>query len=240
VILLYPELRDILERLGRLDFWGAPIHVTNREDMARTIEEVVRTAMVLSPLKTGALIVLERETGLDDIVATGTELDAEVSSELLGTIFYSGTPLHDGAVIIRGGRIIAAGCYLPLSDSPNISANVHTRHRAAIGVSENSDAVVVVVSEETGTVSIAVGGKLNRGLNEEKLRAKLAEAFGRTIGMKDVRSAVALPFSRRNGKGTAPGTASRNGNGGATREVVRAAREGAAATKPAGEERRQP
>lgn len=199
VILLYPELREVLERLGRLDFWGAPIHVTNREDMAMTIEEIVSTARLLAARKTGALMVLERETGLDDVIATGTVLDAEVSSGLLCTIFYNGTPLHDGAVIIRGSRVVAAECTLPLSESPNISGNVHMRHRAAIGISENSDAVVVIVSEETGTISVAANGKLVRGLSEEKLRARLSEAFGRTIGGKELRGAVnaALPFVGR-------------------------------------------
>ncbi|MBC8101642.1 MAG: TIGR00159 family protein [Cytophagales bacterium] len=178
VILFYPELREILERLGRIDFWGAPIHVVHRESMVETIEEVVRAAMILAPRKTGALIVLERETGLDDVVATGTVLDAEVSAELLTTVFYVGTPLHDGAAILRGSRLVAAGCTLPLSDSPNIASNVHMRHRAAIGASENSDAVIIVVSEETGTVSLAIRGKLIRGLKNDTLRTKLLEAFG--------------------------------------------------------------
>ncbi|HVK06880.1 MAG TPA: diadenylate cyclase CdaA [Armatimonadaceae bacterium] len=210
VILLYPELREILEKLGRLDFWGAPLSSTSREDNTATLEEVVRATMLLAARKTGALMVLERETGLDDIIATGTVVDSEVSSELLATLFYVGTPLHDGAVIIRGSRIAAAGCTLPLSDSPNISANVHMRHRAAIGVSEASDAVVVVVSEETGTVSIAVNGKLNRGLNDDKLRQKLYEAFGKSIGKKPRNGSVSLNFSRRrsngksNGKGAGP------------------------------------
>jgi diadenylate cyclase len=182
VILLYPELRHLLEELGRFGFWGAPLQVTlSREDMTRTIEEVVRTATLLSPRKTGALIVLERETGLSDIAATGVELDAEVSSELLATLFHVGTPLHDGAVIVRGGRIVAAGCRLPLSDSPNIATNVHMRHRAAIGVSEQSDAAVVVVSEERGTISLALGGKLISGLKDDTLRGRLVEAFGRKV-----------------------------------------------------------
>jgi len=199
VILLYPELRDVLERLGRLDFWGAPIHVVHREDMTVTIEEVVRAATaLLAPRKTGALIVMERETGLDDVVASGTAMNAEVSSELLGTIFYSGTPLHDGAAVIRGNKIVAAGCVLPLSDSPNIASNVHMRHRAALGVSENSDAVVVIVSEETGTVSVAVGGKLIRGLKDDTLRSRLLDAYGRGISKREGRGAtVNIPFVRR-------------------------------------------
>lgn len=198
VILFYPELRDLLERLGRIDFWGAPIHAVHRENMVETIEEVVRAAMLLSPRKTGALIVMERETGLDDVAATGTILDSEVTAELLTTIFYVGTPLHDGAVILRGSRIVAAGCTLPLSDSPNIATNVHMRHRAAIGASENSDAVVIIVSEETGTVSLAIRGKLIRGLKNDTLRNKLLEAFGQAApksGRAARRSGAVAAFS---------------------------------------------
>ena len=203
VILLYPELRDILERLGRLDFWGAPIHVTPREDVSLTIEKIVRTAVVLSGVKTGALIVMERETGLDDILSTGTPLDCDVSQELLGTIFYSGTPLHDGAVIIRGNKIAAAGCRLPSSESPNVATTVHMRHRAAIGMSENSDALTVVVSEESGTISVAANGKLIRGLNEATLRKRLQDSFGIATGTKTNAFTAALhlpenlPFGRR-------------------------------------------
>jgi diadenylate cyclase len=125
----------------------------------------------------GALIVIERETGLDDILATGTRMDAVVSHELLSTIFHRGTTLHDGAVIIRGDRVVAAGCLLPLTDSPTVSTAIHTRHRAALGVSEQSDAVVVVVSEETGAISLSMEGKLSRGLKEETLRQRLLAAL---------------------------------------------------------------
>ncbi len=198
VILLFPELRDILERLGRLDFWGATLHTVHREAMVETIEEVVRAATLMAPRKTGALIVLERETRLDDVIANGTRLDAAVTTELLGTIFYEGTPLHDGAVIIRGDRIVAAGCTLPLTDSPNVAANVHMRHKAAIGESESSDAVVIVISEERGTISTAIGGKLVSGLNDDSLRRKLLEAFGRTPGKESRRRGkLTLPFVRR-------------------------------------------
>jgi len=178
VILFLPELRDVLERLGRLDFWGAPVGATRRPETPETIEAVVAAATLLAAHKTGALMVIARETGLEDIASTGTTLDGKVTAELLTTIFQVGTPLHDGAVILRGGRIVAAGCTLPLSDSPNIATNVHMRHRAAMGVSENSDALVVVVSEETGTISIAQGGRLVRGVKPETLREKLMEGFG--------------------------------------------------------------
>jgi diadenylate cyclase len=179
VILLYPELRELLERLGRLDFWGAPLSVTRQENITETVEAIVTAATLLSARKTGALIVLARETGLDDVIAKGTTLNATVTPELLTTIFYSGTALHDGAVVVQGGRLVAAGCTLPLSDAPNIATNVHMRHRAAMGVSESSDAVVVIVSEETGTISLAIGGRLDRGLKAELLREKLLTAFGK-------------------------------------------------------------
>lgn len=181
VILLYPELREVLERLGRLDFWGAPLSAARQENITETVEAIVTAATLLSARKTGVLIVLARETGLDDVISTGTVLDAGVTPELLTTIFYSGTALHDGAVILRNGRIVAAGCTLPLSDAPNIATNVHMRHRAAMGVSENSDAVVVIVSEETGTISLSIGGKLDRGLKPELLREKLLTAFGKGV-----------------------------------------------------------
>jgi diadenylate cyclase len=194
VILLYPELREVLERLGRLDFWGAPLSAARQENITETVEAIVTATTLLSARKTGALIVLARETGLDDVIVTGTKLDASVTPELLTTIFYSGTALHDGAVILRDGRLVAAGCTLPLSDAPNIATNVHMRHRAAMGASENSDAVVVIVSEETGTISLAIGGKLDRGLKAELLREKLLTAFGK--GAKKAAPRLSLP--RRN------------------------------------------
>lgn len=201
VILLYPELRELLERLGRLDFWGAPLSVTRQENIPETIEAIVTAATLLSARKTGALILLARETGLDDVIATGTVLNAGVTPELLTTIFYSGTALHDGAVIVRNGLLVAAGCTLPLSDAPNIAANVHMRHRAAMGASESSDAVVVIVSEETGTISIAIGGKLDRGLKPELLREKLLTAFGK--GAK--KATPRLSLSRKTRESAAEG-----------------------------------
>lgn len=173
VILFLPELRHALEEFGRPGFWGRSFGLVGREQMAEMIDEVVAAVASLSVKRVGALIVFERDGGLDDIVATGTPLNADVSARLLGTIFYNGTPLHDGAVIIRHGKIVAAGATLPLTSSPRVDATVHTRHKAALGMSEESDAVVVVVSEETGTVSLAVGGKLIRGLSEDTLRERL-------------------------------------------------------------------
>jgi diadenylate cyclase len=187
VVLFYPELREVLEKLGRAEFWGGGLHVTRTHTNEETIEEIVRAVGIMAPLKTGALIVLEREVGLDEIVPNGTVIDAEVSSALLRTIFFDKSPLHDGAVLVRGDRIFAAECLLPVSTTPNIAQNVHTRHRAAMGLSEVSDAIVVVVSEETGIISIAQNGKLQRGLKTDVLRTKLLEAFGHSPSRKGKR-----------------------------------------------------
>jgi diadenylate cyclase len=177
VILFYPELRYALEELGRVQFWRNRLVFLPREDLNRVVNEIVQVATDLSARHVGALIVVERETGLDDLIATGTRVEGEVSAELLETIFHRGTLLHDGAVIVRGDRIVAAGCLLPLTDSPGVSTSIHTRHRAAIGVSERSDALVVVVSEETGAISLSYEGKLVRGLKAETLRARLLNAL---------------------------------------------------------------
>lgn len=172
VILFYPELRHALEEFGPR-FWQRGLSLLNREDLTEMMDAVVAAVTVLSARRVGALIVFERQTGLDEITATGIPLDASVSVELLETIFYKGTPLHDGAVVIRNGRVVAAACILPLTDRPRIDAAVHTRHKAALGMSENSDAIVLVVSEETGTISIALEGKLLRGFRDNTLRERL-------------------------------------------------------------------
>jgi diadenylate cyclase len=177
VILFYPELRYALEEMGRVQFWRNRLALLPKEDLTRLVHEIVRVAAELSGRHIGALIVIERETGLDDLIATGTRLDAEVSAELLSTLFHPGTTLHDGAVIIRGDRIVAAGCLLPLTDSPGVSSSIHTRHRAAMGASEQSDAIVVVVSEESGAISLSAEGRLLRGLKEETLRQRLLAAL---------------------------------------------------------------
>jgi diadenylate cyclase len=172
VILFYPELRHALEEFGPR-FWRQGLSLLSREDLSEVIGAVATAVGMLSAKRVGALIVFERQTGLDEVIATGIPMDAAVTAELLETIFYKGTALHDGAVLIRHGRIVAAGCILPLTDRPKIDAAVHTRHKAALGMSDNSDAVVVVVSEETGTISLAIDGKLLRGQNEESLRERL-------------------------------------------------------------------
>jgi diadenylate cyclase len=172
VILFYPELRHALEEFGPR-FWRRGLSLLNREDVTEVIGTVCTAVALLAAKRVGALIVFERQTGLDEVIATGTALDSAVSVELLDSLFYKGTALHDGAVVLRHGRIVAAGCVLPLTDRPKLDAAIHTRHKAALGMSENSDAVVVVVSEETGTISMAEDGKLTRGLSEEKLRERL-------------------------------------------------------------------
>lgn len=172
VILFYPELRHALEEFGPR-FWSRGLSLLNREDVTEMIDAVVLAVGSLSAHRVGALIVFERQTGLDEVIATGIPMDATVTVELLETIFYKGTALHDGAAVVRHGKLVAAACILPLTDRPKVDATVHTRHKAALGMSENSDAVVVVVSEETGTISLAIEGKLIRGQSEESLRERL-------------------------------------------------------------------
>lgn len=174
-VVFQPELRRALAQLGRGRFIARPFIFLGVEDVSRLIDELLRTVQVLVKNKIGALIVIEREVRLNDYVETGIKLDAVVSAEFLVNIFMPRTPLHDGAAIIRGDRVAAAGCFLPLTDSPYLSRQLGTRHRAALGISEISDAVAVVVSEETGTVSVAEGGKLTRYLDEKNLRQILEE-----------------------------------------------------------------
>ncbi|MBV9852013.1 MAG: TIGR00159 family protein [Armatimonadetes bacterium] len=176
VVLFYPELRHAMEEVGRLGFWGRGFTALGREDLTTLANEIVRAAGTLSDRKIGALIVLERETGLTDVIETGTLVNAVVSAELLETIFYPGSPLHDGAAIVRLGRVVAAGCTLPLTDNP-IGLPVHTRHKAALGMSERSDALILVVSEETGIISLAFDGKMERGVRDERLRDRLIQTF---------------------------------------------------------------
>jgi diadenylate cyclase len=177
VILFYPELRYALEEVGRVQFWRNRLLLLPKEDVQRLVGEIVRVSGTLAAKHIGALIVIEREEGLDDLIGSGTALDAQVTGELLSTLFHPGTTLHDGAVIIRGDRIVAAGCVLPLTDRPGIGPDIHTRHRAAIGVAERSDALVVVVSEESGAISLGDQGRLIRGLKPEALERRLLDAL---------------------------------------------------------------
>ena len=169
IIIFQPEIRRALEHLGRSAFNDKHI-LEDEETMERVMTEIVNSIENLSKSKTGALIIIEQLTGLGDIINTGTKLDAEVSSALLENIFVVNTPLHDGATIIRNDRIVSAGCFLPLTSNNDINKKLGTRHRAAIGISENSDALIIVISEETGTISLAVNGILTRNYNKDRLK----------------------------------------------------------------------
>lgn len=169
IILFQPEIRRILEQMGSRRLIAFFTHSEAGNTMEQTIGQTVLACTEMSQSRTGALIVFEREILLDDMVRSGTVLDASVSSELLKNIFFVKAPMHDGAVIVRHGRILGAGCMLPLSKNVNLSRDLGMRHRAGIGMSENSDAVVVIVSEETGSISVAIGGMLKRHLKPETL-----------------------------------------------------------------------
>lgn len=182
IILFAPELRHALESMGRSRFSILRILGFNRTNAAyaqnkHAMHEICKACIDMSNKKIGALIVIERDVTLNDIVSSGTEVDAKVSKELVGSIFFPNSPLHDGAAVIRDGRVCAAGCILPLTQNNNISSELGTRHRASIGLSEQCDAVVVVVSEETGKISIAHKGKLEREISDGELLGRLTEYF---------------------------------------------------------------
>lgn len=172
VIIFQPEIRRALEHLGRSAF--EDIHnMPSGENRAEIVDEIVAAVENLAATKTGALIVIEQATGLGEVLGSGTIIDAKVSSALLENIFVVNTPLHDGATIIRKDRIHASGCVLPLTTNNSINKKLGTRHRAAMGLSENSDALIIVVSEETGVISLAVNGKLTRNYDKDKLKSIL-------------------------------------------------------------------
>lgn len=180
VILFQPELRRALERVAQTRltslkqfFSSSDSNTQHLAATAQCIDIVCEACKSLSRTRTGALMVFERETKLGEIIKTGTVVDAEPSTELIGNLFFVNTPLHDGAMIIRNGRLYASGCFLPLSQNYTISKEMGTRHRAALGMSENSDAVVVVVSEETGTISVAENGIIDRNYSTESLKERL-------------------------------------------------------------------
>ena len=172
VIIFQPEIRRALEHLGRSAF--DDMHgIRDEEVLHKVIDEISTAAENLSESRTGALIVIEQSTGLNEVMGAGTLLDANVTSSLLENIFVVNTPLHDGATIIRNNRIWSSGCVLPLTNNVTINKKLGTRHRAAIGLSEISDALVIVVSEETGTISLAINGKITRGYDRERLKKVL-------------------------------------------------------------------
>ncbi|MCZ7409959.1 diadenylate cyclase CdaA [Parvimonas micra] len=176
LIVFQPELRRILEHIGNNKLLK-PVNFEESRSNANVIEEIVKATYSLAGKKIGALMVLERKTGLRDIIETGISLNSDISYELLMNIFIPNTPLHDGAVVISNDHIIAASCFLPLTDNKQISMELGTRHRAGIGISEKSDAIVIVVSEETGYVSICEKSKINRNVSKEYLLNYLVENF---------------------------------------------------------------
>ena len=174
-IVLQPELRRALEHLGRGKIFQSTYFSTSSQDFDNMLDELTKAISVLVKKRIGALIVMERSTGLKEFADTGIEVNGQVTAELLVNIFFPRSPLHDGAVIIQGNQIAAAGCYLPMTEDPNLSKELGTRHRAGIGITEHSDALAIIVSEETGIISVANDGVLSRYLDEKKLRNLLVE-----------------------------------------------------------------
>jgi len=174
LLMFQPELRRAMDQLGRIGHIGRPLSRFNARQYNQAISEAIRAAERLSIKRTGALIAFEREVGLEDYAATGVRINGEVSAEMLQSIFYPNSPLHDGAVIVRGDRIVAAGCLLPLPEDGSVRERLGTRHRAALGLSMASDALVLVVSEETGNISVIEEGQISRNLDADSLRNRIA------------------------------------------------------------------
>ncbi|MCD7035995.1 diadenylate cyclase CdaA [Metabacillus sp. GX 13764] len=174
IIIFQPELRRALEQLGRGSLFSRN-GVPQEELQQQTVEAIVKATSYMAKRRIGALMTIEKDTGMSDYIETGIPMNANVSSELLINIFIPNTPLHDGAVILQKGQVAAAACYLPLSESPFISKDLGTRHRAAVGISEVTDSVTIVVSEETGNVSVAINGELHKELDDQALRELLTE-----------------------------------------------------------------
>lgn len=189
IIVFQPELRKALEQLGKKRFLAGLISFGDNKSVSenfsdKTINELVKAAFDLGKTKTGALIVIEQDINLAEYIATGIEVDAVVTSQLLINIFEHNTPLHDGAVIMRGDRVVSATCYLPLSDNMGLSKELGTRHRAAVGISEVTDSFTIIVSEETGKVSVATSGEIIRNVDGDKLRALLVKLQNKTVETK--------------------------------------------------------
>lgn len=191
-VIFQPEIRSALELVSRtnISLLGKKAKSADFTAIESSIEAVSRACQSFQSTRTGAIIVFEHKTRLGDIIKTGTVIDADTTTELLGNVFYPKTPLHDGAAIIRDGRLYAAGCILPLTQNNNLKKELGTRHRAAIGMSENSDAVVVVVSEETGIISVAMNGKLQRDFNVVTLRELLTRELLSDFADDDERSII--------------------------------------------------
>ena len=190
VVLFQPELRRGLEQLGRRGVFTNQFRNVSKDDAIETIHNIVYACEDFSASRTGALIVIERQTMLNDILETGVVINADISTRLLGNLFYEGSPLHDGAVIIRGTKAYAASCVLPLTARTNIGGNLGTRHRAGVGVSEVSDAFVIIVSEESGAISVAENGQLRRFVDGKALEKLLLEIYMPTDEKRDFLSEI--------------------------------------------------
>ena len=201
-VIFQPELRTALERVGRsrisqLELFSHQEEKSADQQWRAAISAICEAAPVLSRQKTGALMVIERKSRLGEIIKTGTIIDSVPSMELIGNIFFHNSPLHDGAMILRDGKLYAAGCFLPLSDNYDISKQLGTRHRAALGMSENSDAIVIVVSEETGQISVADNGTLTRNFNYESLREYLTKRLiPQPVDKKEFLEKLGFPSAR--------------------------------------------
>ena len=201
VVIFQPEIRRFLEQMGRTSLGKVFTPEEARNELDSAITQTVDAYMSLSKSKTGALMVFERKNMLDDAIKTGTALDCTVNAELLKNIFWNKAPLHDGAVIVRAGRIVGAGCMLPMSGNVNLSRELGMRHRAGIGASEHTDAVVAIVSEETGSISVAVGGMLKRHLAPETLERLLRNELLPERENDEAASKFKLGNLLRSGKG---------------------------------------
>ena len=204
-VIFQPELRRMLEKVGQTKISHAQMYNSETEKLSRSIDDIGKAVRNMQEEKIGALIVFERTTQLGEIINTGTVVDAKTSVSAVNSIFFPNSPLHDGALIVRDGRLYAAGCILPLSQNPDIPSNLGTRHRAAIGMTENSDAVVLVVSEETGNISIMCNGQIKRGYNSASATAELKSLLIETNDnekQKRILSAFKKfkPFSKKQAK----------------------------------------
>ena len=195
IILFQPELRKALEQIGRGAVLSSGRYTDEEEERQHVISEIIQCMTDLSRRKVGALIVIEQKTGLNDVIETGTAVDGLVSAPLLENIFEPNTPLHDGAVVLRGTRVVAGACILTLTESQNVSRELGTRHRAAIGVSETTDAVALIVSEETGIMSVAKGGRLTRHMDANSLRTVLEGLYSEHH--RGLHSIIASLFRRK-------------------------------------------
>ncbi|NMA96471.1 MAG: TIGR00159 family protein, partial [Clostridiales bacterium] len=173
-----PELRRALEQIGRGRLFEKALFMQEEEDISTIVSHITKAVENMAKEKIGALIVIERRTGLSDVIETGIKVDGQLTQQLIENIFVPNTPLHDGAVVLRGERIAAAGCFLPLTQNPNINKQIGTRHRAGIGITEKSDAIAIIVSEETGIISMADDGKLTRYLDPKTLGDILKNIYG--------------------------------------------------------------